>query len=149
VPITPATTTAALHDTLAVLGARLILTALETRPEPVPQPAEGATYAPKLSRDDGRIDWTDDATSIERQVRAFDPWPGTFSTLDHAVLKIHAAAVGNGNGAPGTVLDDHLLVACGTGALRLTRVQLAGGAAMDAAAFLRGHKIAPGTRLGT
>jgi methionyl-tRNA formyltransferase len=148
VPIAPSATTAILHDTLAALGARLILTALTAAPEPVSQPAEVATYAPKLSREDGRIDWTRDAASIERRVRAFDPWPGTFSTWDGAVLKILSAVVADGAGPPSTVLDDGLLVACGGGALRLTRVQLAGRAAMDAAAFLRGHAIPPGSRLG-
>jgi len=148
VPISPSATTATLHDTLATLGARLALAALASPPEPMPQPAEGATYAPKLSRDDGRIDWTRDAASIERRVRAFDPWPGTFTALDGAVLKILAASVTDGSGPPGTVLDDRLLVACGRGALRLTRVQLAGRAAMDAAAFLRGHPLVPGARLG-
>jgi methionyl-tRNA formyltransferase len=102
VPITPSTTTASLHDVLAATGARLILTALADPPKPVPQPAEGATYAPKLSRDDGRIDWTRDAAAIERQIRAFDPWPGTFSTLDGKVLKILAAVVTTGSGSPGT-----------------------------------------------
>jgi methionyl-tRNA formyltransferase len=148
VPITPSTTTATLHDVLATMGARLILTALDAPPEPVPQPSEGSTYAPKLSRDDGRIDWTRDAASIERQIRAFDPWPGTFSTMDGTVLKILSATVEDGAGSLGEVLDCGLLVACGSGALRLTRVQLAGRAAMDAAAFLRGHPIAAGTRLG-
>lgn len=149
VPIGPTTTTATLHDSLAVMGARLIVTALATPAEPVPQPAEGASYAAKLSRDDGRIDWTQDAAAIERQVRAFDPWPGTFSTLDGAALKIIAAEVAHGSGSPGTILDDRLLVACGAGALRLTRVQLSGRAAMEAAAFLRGHRISTGARLGT
>ena len=106
------------------------------------------TYAPKLSRDDGRIDWTQDAAAIERRVRAFDPWPGTFTTLDGAVLKILGVSVTAGHGIPGTVLNEVLDVACGTGTLRLTRVQRAGRAAMDAAAFLRGHSLPPGTRLG-
>jgi methionyl-tRNA formyltransferase len=147
--ITPATTTAVMHDALAVLGARLILTTLADAPDPVPQPDAGATYAPKLSREDGRIDWAQDAASLERRVRAFDPWPGTFSTLDGTVLKILAAGVAEGSGAPGTILDDRLLVACGGDALRLTRVQLAGRAAMDANAFLRGHPVAAGVRLGS
>src|SRR4051794_32177734 len=81
VPITPTTTSAALYDVLAELGARLIVRALVEHPMPMPQPAEGVTYAPKLTRDAGRIDWTRDAAAIERQVRAFDPWPGTFTTL--------------------------------------------------------------------
>jgi methionyl-tRNA formyltransferase len=148
VPITAATTTATLHDTLAEIGARLILAALSDPPAPVPQPDTGATYAAKLSREDGRIDWARDADAIERQVRAFDPWPGTFSTVDGAVLKVLAAEVADGSGSPGTLLDDRLCVACGHGALRLTRVQLAGRAAMDAESFLRGHKLPPGTRLG-
>ena len=162
-PITPATTTATLHDTLAAMGAQLILTALETDPPAVPQPEAGITYAPKLSRDDGRIDWTGDAAALERRVRAFDPWPGTFTTLEGTVLKILGAEPvpgpdTPGSGAsegkraadpvPGTVLDATLTVACGSGALRLTRVQRAGRAPMDAAAFLRGNSLPPGTRLG-
>jgi methionyl-tRNA formyltransferase len=149
VPITPETTTATLHDVLAGLGARLILTALATPPQPVPQPEAGTTYCGKLSREDGRIDWAQDAVLIERRVRAFDPWPGTFTTRDGVVLKILGAAVAEGSGVPGTVLDGNLLVACGEGALRLTRVQLSGRGAVDAAAFLRGHALPAGTRLGT
>ena len=197
VPIGPADTTGRLHDVLAALGATLILRALDAAPVPVPQPEEGATYAPKLAREDGRIDWFRDAAAIERQVRAFDPWPGTFTTLDGAVLKVLGADVSSGAGlanlplalwqgdgergraispgnafgrttpppnslpqgegefpdstpfpSPGSVLDHRLTIACGTGALRLTRVQLAGRAAMDVAAFLRGHPVPPGTVLG-
>jgi len=148
VPITHATTTALLHDTLAGLGARLILRALAEPASPVPQPEDGATYAPKLTRDDGRIDWQRDAATIERQVRAYDPWPGTFTLLDGVALKVLAAAFATGAGAPGTVLDDALTIACGDGALRLTRVQLPGRAAMDTDAFLRGRKVRAGTMLG-
>ena len=147
-PITARTTTATLHDVLATMGAELILLALTTRPTPVPQPQEGATYAPKLSRDDGRIDWTQDAEAIDRQVRAFDPWPGTFTTVSGTPLKVLAADITQGSGPSGIVLDDTLTVGCGSGALRLTKVQLPGRAAMDTLAFLRGHPIAPGTRLG-
>ena len=86
----------------------------------MPQPEAGVTYAPKLTRDAGRIDWRRDATAIERQVRAFDPWPGTFTTLRGAMLKVLAVALATGSGPPGTVLDERLTVACGTGALRLT-----------------------------
>jgi methionyl-tRNA formyltransferase len=148
VPITPTTTTETLHDSLAELGARLILAALAS-PQPVPQPVAGATYAAKLSREDGRIDWAQEAAAIERRVRAFDPWPATFTTWGGTVLKVLASVVEGGSGAPGTILDDRLLVACGVGALRLTRVQLAGRAAMDTDAFLRGHPLAAGARLGT
>ena len=148
VPIGPDTTTAALHDTLAALGARLILRALAAPLTPVPQPAEGVTYAPKLGRDDGRIDWTRDAAAIERQIRAFDPWPGTFTTLGGSVLKVLRVSLAGAAGAPGTVLDPFLTIGCGRGSLRIERLQLAGRAAMDADAFLRGHRIAPGTVLG-
>jgi methionyl-tRNA formyltransferase len=148
VPIKPTTTAAALHDVLAELGARLILRALEEDPVPVPQPADGATYAPKLTRDAGRIDWTHDAVAIDRQVRAFDPWPGTFTTLRGAMLKVLAVEMAAGSGPPGTALDGRLTVACDTGALRLKRVQLAGRPAMVADAFLRGHPVPAGTMLG-
>ncbi len=147
VPITNATTAADLHDSLAALGAQLILATLADTPAPVPQPEEGATYAPKLTRDDGRIDWSRDAAALDRQVRALNPWPGTFAMLDGEVLKILAATLEAAEGAPGTVLDDALLVATGHGALRLVRIQAPGRAAMATGAFLRGRKVPPGTRL--
>ena len=148
VPIGPRTTSGALHDALATLGARLVLRALQEDPPPVPQPAEGMTYAPKLTREDARIDWTSDAAAIERRVRAFDPWPGTFSTMRGTLLKVLAAELADGAGPPGTVLDGHLTIACGRGALRLTRVQLGGRAAMSAEAFLHGHPVPAGSVLG-
>ncbi len=148
VPITDQTTAASLHDTLAMLGARLILRALNENPPERPQPEQGATYAPKLTREDGRIDWTKPAAAIERQVRAFDPWPGAFTTLGGKMLKVLRARVEEGAGSPGAVLDPGLLVACGAGALRLERVQLAGRAAMEGADFLRGHPVPPATILG-
>jgi methionyl-tRNA formyltransferase len=148
VPIGATTTAADLHDALSKIGARLVLRALVQDPPPVPQPAAGATYAPKLTRADARIDWTMDAMAIERRVRAFDPWPGTFTLLEGTMLKVLRAAVAEGDGVPGVVLDDRLTVGCGSGALRLTRVQLAGRAPLDADAFLRGHAVAAGTRLG-
>ena len=118
-------------------------------PRPVPQSAEGATYAPKLTRDAGRIDWTLDAAMLERKVRAFDPWPGTFTTLRGATLKVLAAEPAASGGPPGTVLDGRLTVACGEGALRLTRIRLAGRPAMPTEAFLHGHAVPPGTILGS
>jgi methionyl-tRNA formyltransferase len=148
VPITRATTAAVLHDALAMMGARLVLRALAEDPPAVPQPAEGATYAPKLSRADARIDWTAPAVAIERRVRAFDPWPGTFTLLDGAMLKVLGAVLVEGDGEPGLVLDDRLTVACGGGALLLTRVQLAGRAPLEAEAFLRGYPVPAGVRLG-
>jgi methionyl-tRNA formyltransferase len=148
VPITPETTTANLLVPLAMVGARLILDALAFPPPATPQREAGATYAPKLLREDGRIDWSKSATVIDRQVRAFDPWPGTFTTLAGSPLKILAARPAQGSGAPGTVLDDALTIACGSDAIRLTKVQLPGRAALGANAFIRGHPVPPGTLLG-
>jgi methionyl-tRNA formyltransferase len=148
VPIGPTTTSAELHDVLAAMGGRLVLRALEEEPVPIAQPVEGVTYAPKLTREAGRIDWAQDAVRIERQVRAFDPWPGAFTTLGGAVLKVLRAEMAEGSGRPGMVLDERLAVGCGRGALRLTRVQLAGRPAMAADAFLRGHAVAAGKMVG-
>jgi methionyl-tRNA formyltransferase len=148
-PITTTATAATMHDVLAKLGARLILHALTDRPQPVPQPDEGVTYAPKFSRDSGRIDWTRDAPAIERQVRAYNPWPGTFTTLHGKMLKVLAAEPCCRSGEPGAVLDEHLTVACGAGSLRLTRVQLSGRPAMPAEDFLRGHAVTVGVSLGS
>jgi methionyl-tRNA formyltransferase len=148
VPIGPGTTATDLHDALAALGARLILRALAENPAPVPQPDAGATYAPKLTREDGRIDWAQPAEDLLRRVRALNPWPGTFSTLDGTMLKVLAAEPAAGAGPPGTVLDEQLTVACGGGAIRLLRVQRAGRTTMDAAVFLRGYPMRAGTRLG-
>jgi methionyl-tRNA formyltransferase len=147
VPITGVTAASALHDELSELGARLVLRALSENPPPVPQPAEGATYAPKLTREDGRLDWTQDAATLARRVRALNPWPGTFCTLGGEPLKVLAATVEAGSGEPGTVLDDALLVATGAGALRLTQIQAPGRAPMSHLAFLRGRRVPPGTRL--
>ena len=148
VAITPDTTTAKLHETLAAIGAKLILLALTASPPPVPQREADATYAPKLSREDGRIVWSNPAERIDRQIRAFDPWPGTFTTFGGNLLKILAGKPTDGSGAPGTVLDTALTVACGSHAIRLTRVQFPGRAALDADAFLRGNPVPPGTVLG-
>jgi methionyl-tRNA formyltransferase len=145
IPITADTTTASLHDTLANLGAKSILDALNSLPAPLPQNNDEATYAPKLSREDGRIDWSRPADRIDRQIRAFDPWPGTFTTFGGSPLKILAAKPADGSGAPGQVLDFALTVACGNHALRLTRVQLPGRAALGADEFLRGHPVPPGS----
>jgi methionyl-tRNA formyltransferase len=149
VPIGPDTTAAGLHDALADLGARLVVQALDRPPVARAQPEQGATYAPKLTRQDGLIDWSRDAGLVDRQIRALNPWPGTFTLAGGATLKVLAGVPVGGAGEPGTVLDDRLTVACGgQGAMRLLRVQAPGGAAMDAADFLRGHRLPPGTRLG-
>jgi methionyl-tRNA formyltransferase len=148
-PIPPTATTATLQQELAAIGARLIIEALALPQTPVPQSDIDATYAPKLTREDGRIDWNRSAITIDRRIRAFDPWPGTFTTIGGNPLKILAAMPVEATGIPGTVLDPLLTVACGHQAIRLTKVQLPGRAALDAAAFLRGHILRPGTVLGS
>ncbi len=151
VPITQRTTAAELQDTLARIGAELMVSALDRIAagtlEPVPQPETGATYAAKLGRDEGKLDWSQPAVALERQVRALNPWPGIWLEHDGERILVLEAEIAEGGGEPGTVLDDRLAVACGEGALRLVRVQRAGRAAMAAEAFLRGRPLPPGTRL--
>jgi methionyl-tRNA formyltransferase len=153
VPIGPGTTAQQLHDTLAGLGARLILEALDGvaqgRLAAKPQPPAGATYAKKLRREEGALDWRRPAAQLERAVRAFDPWPGAWFEQGGERLKVLAAelALPRAGAAPGTVLDDRLAIQCGEGALRPLSVQRPGRAAQDVDAFLRGHVIAAGTVL--
>ncbi len=151
VAIGPKATAGSLAAELARVGARLLLETLERarrgRLEPRPQDAARATYAPKIANGEGRLDWRLPAASLERRVRAFDPSPGTFFEIRGERIRVLAASVEPGTGAPGTILDDRLLVACGEGALRLLRVQRAGRSALDAAVFLRGFPIPAGAIL--
>jgi len=154
IAIGPHTTAGALHDDLAVLGARLIVEALERLPtlEPASQPETGVTYAEKIDKRESRIHWSAPAVAVDRRVRAFTPWPGAWFPLPDGtrirVLAGEALEDQSGNPvAPGTVLDAALTIACGTGSYRPVRVQPAGKAAMDVAAFLRGRSVLPGTAL--
>ena len=153
-PITAATTAPQLQDALAALGARLAVAALDGLMRgsltPVTQPHEGVSYAHKLGKDEGLFDWRRPAAELERAVRALNPWPGTFFELeDGERIKVLEAQLAAGAGPPGTVLkgDNGLSVACGSGALRMLRLQRPGRAPMAAADFLRGFAMAPGTRL--
>ncbi|HXP76095.1 MAG TPA: methionyl-tRNA formyltransferase [Stellaceae bacterium] len=146
------TTAATLHDQLGSLGARLIVRALAGRADGTlsahPQPAAGVTYAKKLGRDEGRLDWSRSAVELERAVRALNPAPGVWFERGGERVKVLAAISAESSAAPpGTVVDAALTIACGSGALRLTRLQRAGRAAVDAEAFLRGYPLPPGTRL--
>ena len=147
VPIGPHTTAADLHDALSSLGAGLVLRALAENPPPRAQPADGATYAPKLSRADSPLDWNRPAEELDRRVRALTPWPGTTCRLGDDVLKVLEAEPVASAGVPGTVLEG-LTIACGTGALRLLRVQRAGRGPVAADAYLRGSPVPAGTALG-
>ncbi|MBT3905003.1 MAG: methionyl-tRNA formyltransferase [Rhodospirillales bacterium] len=147
VPITLTTTATELHDTLCLLSARLTVEALENLPGgglvAVPQPEEGVTYAAKLSREEGRLDWARPAEELERSVRALNPWPGVWFEHQGERIKVLAAEVAPGSGAPGTVLDG-FNVACGTDALNVTKAQRPGKGPLDAEAFLRGYDLDPG-----
>jgi methionyl-tRNA formyltransferase len=146
-------TAGTLHDKLAALGARLIVRALEAPPLPQPQDASRATYAARITKGDAEIDWGRTAQEIERQVRALDPAPGAQSRLDGLVLKIWRARSGPGiAAAPGTVYAaaaDGIVVACGTGTLRILELQRAGGRRLSAQAFLSGFRLARGASFGT
>ena len=147
-PITAETTSESLHDELAALGARLIVKALQGgHGTAQPQPEEGVTYADKLRREEARLDWQRDAGALERQVRAFFPWPGAYFEVNGERIKVLAAEVTEDSGPPGQVLDASLTVACAKGALRPLRVQRAGKAPMETAALLRGFPVPPGTQL--
>ena len=152
VPIGPKATAQELHDRLAALGASLVVRALAGLAAgtlaAVQQPAEGVTYAKKLAREEGRLDWRKTAAELERAVRALNPAPGVWLQHGGERIKVLAAEiVAAASGAPGTVLDAALTVACGSGALRLTRLQRPGRAPMEADALLRGFAIPAGTRL--
>ncbi len=141
-PIGPRTTTPELHDALSALGASLILQALAAPPSPTPQPEAGVTYAPKLSKADGKLDWSQPADALDRQVRALNPWPGTYFTAGTETLRLLAAEPAAGSGPPGTVIGP-ALVATGAGALRLLRLQRPGRGPMPAADLLRGYTLPP------
>ncbi|NVN41311.1 methionyl-tRNA formyltransferase, partial [Ameyamaea chiangmaiensis] len=143
-------TASGLHDMLSALGARMIVDVLAHPRTAVPQTDTGVTYAARLTRADGRIDWRRPARDIDRQIRGLTPWPGTWTTLGDLTLKIGAADVVEAptGVAPGTVTDDRLTVTCGDGALRIGRLQKPGRGMMDAVDFLRGHPLPAGTVLG-
>ena len=151
IAITPDDSTASLHDKLAALGGRLIVEALELAAcgglVRQPQPVEGITYAHKVDKTEASIDWREPAATIERRLRAFDPFPGASATLDGETIKCWRGTVADGSGAPGEVLavgEHGVTVACGEGALRLTELQRAGGKRLPAAQFLQGKPIDAG-----
>ncbi|MHA1598309.1 MAG: methionyl-tRNA formyltransferase [Alphaproteobacteria bacterium] len=153
IAITGTTTASDLHDRLADMGARLIVETLKNAASatltPEDQDDSAATYAAKLSRPEGRIDWTLGADELERRVRALNPWPGVWFELNGKRIKVLAAdVIADGVGAPGEVLDDQMTVACATGGLRPRRVQIEGKGPCATQDFLRGHDLTAGMRLG-
>ena len=162
VALKPDETGGSLHDTLATLGAQALMEAMalfkQGKLVATPQDKDAVTYAPLLKKEDGEIDWTHSAVSIERRIRAFHPWPSSYTWLGNKRLKILAAYLPplsppqwGGSAAPGTIInrqDKVLTVATGQGSLTLARVQLEGKKAMPIAAFLAGHALKPGDRFG-
>lgn len=148
--IGPHDTTAALHDRLSDLGAELIaeaLARLETL-VPEPQPDAGVTYAAKIEKSEAQIDWTRPSAEIDRQIRGLSPFPGAWTLYRGERVKFLASQVVVGGGRPGEVLDLGLTLACGEGAVRVTRLQRAGRGAMDVTDVLRGWEIQPGHLMG-
>lgn len=153
IPLTPGIRASDLHDQLSHMGARLILPALDGLADgsldAVAQAEEGVTYAAKLEKAEGRIDWRDGADAIERKIRAFDPWPGVSFKHGGEVIKVRGAELLPGAaGNPGVLLDDDLLIACGSGAVRPVELQRPGKRWMARDDFLRGFPLARGTVLG-
>jgi len=153
-PIEDSDTTGSLHDKLAALGARMIVGALQRLEKgelpATPQPEQGVTYAAKISKEEARLDFALPALDLWRKVRAFNPFPGAQGTVDGTVIKIWKAEPAQASGAPGQVLTadaQGIVVACGTGALRLLELQKPGGKRLAAAEFLKGFTL-EGKRFG-
>ncbi|MBO6519105.1 MAG: methionyl-tRNA formyltransferase [Rhodospirillales bacterium] len=151
-PIGDDETASTLHDRLSTMGAELLTRTLSAYASgdivPVPQPEDGVTYAHKLERGEGRLDFTKPAVELERTVRALNPWPGTWFEYNGERFKVAAVDVDPGvSASPGTVVDDRLTIACADGGLRPRRVQRPGKSMTDVDAFLRGYGIEAGTHL--
>jgi methionyl-tRNA formyltransferase len=147
-PITDADTGAVLHDRLSQMGARLIIQALADLPylTPARQPDSGVTYAAKIDKLEGRVDWTLPAAQVARDIRALSPFPGAWCDTPAGRLKLLHAVATDDSGQPGEVLHD-LTIACGTGAIQVTEVQREGKRPMPALDALRGLSLPAGTIL--
>lgn len=139
-------TTAQLHDHLSQIGARAIVNALNDLDQLVPevQPEDGVTYASKIDKAEARIDWTQSALEIDRQIRGLSPFPGAWCEIDGQRVKLLESRLSEGAGQPGELLSDDLVVACGNGAVQLLRLQRAGKAAQEAEVFQRGMGLTAG-----
>jgi len=147
------TTAQDLHDQLSKLGARLIVEALDAEVSgafhPKAQPTEGVTYAAKLTKDEGYLDWSGDALIMDRTVRAFTPWPGCSFLLGEERVKLLESLpiLDSASAEPGTILSEDGVIACGTGALRLVRVQRPGRGPVTGEEFLRGLRLSAGAAI--
>lgn len=142
-------TAGVLTEELALAGAALMVKVLDdlSLHPPVPQPDDGVTYAAKIDKTESRIDFSCDAHQVERQVRAFNPFPGAFFEYRGERFRILAAHIEEHDGPAGELLDNSLLIGCGHGAIRPTRVQRAGKGAMSAGELLRGYDMPAGSRI--
>jgi methionyl-tRNA formyltransferase len=151
IPIGAAMTAGELHDTMAPRGAKLMAQAIseleQGRLKLTPQPQDSVTYAAKIDKVETRIDWGRPWNTVHDHMRGLAPFPGAWFELGKDRIKVLRSARGEGNGAPGTVLDDRLTVACASGAVRIVELQKAGGKPMRAEDFLRGAPVKAGTRL--
>ncbi|MCF6445977.1 methionyl-tRNA formyltransferase, partial [Nereida sp. MMG025] len=143
-PIEPTDTTGDLHDRLSLMGAKAIVAALDGLPAltPIAQPEDGVTYAEKIDKAEAQIDWSQEAETIDRQIRGLSPFPGAWTTAQGERVKLLGSTVSKGAGPAGAVLPD-FTIACGSGAVQITRAQRAGKQAQDAEIFLRGKPLPP------
>lgn len=143
-----------LHDRLMMIGGKLMVEALAKLEDGsltlTPQPDDGAIYAKKIAKDESRVDWSKSGTDIHNHIRGLSPFPGAWCEIDvggkRERVKLLRSAPATGSGAPGELIGDGLVVACGEGAVELVEVQRAGGKPMTAAEFLRGAKLVKGDR---
>jgi methionyl-tRNA formyltransferase len=157
-PIDPDENAIELGERLAVLGAKLVIQALDLlesgQASFKPQDNDKVVWAPALKKEDGQIDWQQSATVLHNRIRGLQPWPGAYTHLDDKVLKLHRAGIESEESSgqePGSIIKaagDDLLIACSKGILRLLEVQLEGKKRMDVRAFLLGRNVTPGTILG-
>jgi methionyl-tRNA formyltransferase len=156
VEITQAMTAGELHDKLMLVGARAMVEAMEKLEADdlplTPQPEEGVLYAAKIDKAETRIDFSKPARDVHNHIRGLSPFPGAWFEAEingkPERIKVLSSAIGEGSGAAGELLDDTLIVACGEGAVKLTRLQKAGGKPLDAADFLRGTPLIHGMKVG-
>jgi methionyl-tRNA formyltransferase len=153
VAIGPDMTAGELHDALSQRGASLMVRAMAALEqgvlELVPQPDDGVTYAAKIAKDETRVDWAGDGADIHNHIRGLSPFPGAWCEMRFGGkwerVKLLASTQAPGSGKPGApIVGAPITVACGTGAVRLTRLQKAGGRPLDAETFLRGNPLATG-----
>ena len=153
VPIAGDDTTGSLHDKLAILGAKMIVTALAKLEQgdlpATPQPQAGVTYAAKIAKEEAQLDFRQPAAVVARKIRAFNPFPGASAIFNDVAVKLWQAEVVDNNdiGVPGQIMQadgEGVVIACGTGAVRVTQLQKPGGKRLAAREFLQGFPLAGG-----